>query len=298
MKLLRLNVVLAAIDYDDASHVVLDAAHALAAAGGADMHVVHVDQRRGPARSAARPGEEASPDPAVALLERAHVRVDRARVHVIAGEPAPVMRDLADRLGADVIVLGPHREGRENEGHLGGTALAIASGASAPCLIVTRGIRLPLRRVLAPIDLSDTARGALVVALAWSAALREAPGSADAGATTRLTALFVDRAEGAGSATPSARHALAAELDRVRRDAGSWAGVAIHGVTVANTDAAGAIADRARDEDVDLIVLGTRGLGLDGAGRLGSVSADVSRRVDAPVLLVPPVVWKEIHGNE
>jgi nucleotide-binding universal stress UspA family protein len=301
MKLLRLDVVLAAIDYDDASQVVLDAARALGGAGGADVHVVHVvhvDRERSSIRMGGRHGAEESPDSAVAVLEQAHVEIDRSRVHVIAGEPASVMCGLAERLDADVIVLGPHREHLEREGSLGGTALAIATEASAPCLIVTRGIRLPLRRVLVPIDLSDTARGALAVALAWSSALRGVRSSGKADAPTRLTAMFVDRAEGAGSPTPSARHALEAELDRVRQDAGSWAGVEIHGVTVASTDAAGAIADRANADDVDLIVLGTRGLGLDGAARLGSVSADVSRRVDMPVLLVPPAVWRGIASGK
>jgi len=294
MKLLRLDVVLAAVDYDDASHTVLDAAQALAAAGGADMHVLHVDQPRVMAGGAGRAGEETSVNATADLLERASVRVDRGHVHVIGGEPAPVTCDLAERLEADVIVLGPHREAHRDEGNLGGTALAIATHSSAPCLIATRALRLPLRRVLVPIDLSDTARGALVMALAWSSALRGSPRSSGAHAPTQLTALFVDRAEGAGGATPSATHALEAELDRVRKDAGSWAGVEIHGVTVASADVGGAIADRAHADDVDLIVMGTRGLGLDGAGRLGSVSANVSRRVDMPVLLVPPAVWRAI----
>jgi len=298
MKLLRLDVVLAAIDYDDASHSVLDAAQALAAAGGADMHVVHVDQRRAMAGSAARAGDGTSVNAAADLLERASVRVDPGHVHVIAGEPAPVMCDLAERLDADVIVLGPHREVHRDEGNLGGTALAIATHSSAPCLIVTRALRLPLRRVLVPIDLSDTARGALVMALAWSSALRGPVRSSRVDAPTHLTAMFVDRAEGAGGATPSAKHALEAELDRVRKDAGSWAGVEIHGLTAASADVGGAIAEQARADAVDLIVMGTRGLGLDGAGRLGSVSENVSRRVDVPVLLVPPAVWSAIGSGQ
>jgi nucleotide-binding universal stress UspA family protein len=100
------------------------------------------------------------------------------------------------------------------------------------------------------------------------------------------------------SATPSAERALTEELDRVRQEAGEWAGVAIDGVTTESSDVAGAIAERARDERADLIVLGTRGLGLNAEGRLGSVSAEVSRRADAPILLVPPAVWSELRGSE
>ncbi len=294
MKLLRMQVVLAAIDFDDASHAVLETARVLAEAGGAELHAVHVDAPDAVGDAARRPNR-ASGDAMVALLERANVQIERTRCHVIAGEPAPVMRDLAERIDADVIVLGPHREQRGADGYLGGTALTIAATASVPCLIVKTGLHLPLTRVLVPVDLSDTARGALVVALSWSSALRGAPSSAEAKRPTELTAMFVDRAEGIGAVEPGAKHALEAELDRVRKDAGNWAGVAIHGVTVASADAAGAIADRARDERADLVVMGTRGLGLDGGGRLGSVAADVSRRMDAPVLLVPPAVWTAIN---
>src|SRR6476619_666984 len=172
MKLLQMKVVLAAIDYDDASRAVLDAARRLAEAGGADLHAVPVDAPRSATRSAAGRAADASVNPGVALLERAKVRIDPGKIHVIAGEPAAVMRDLADRFEADLIVLGPHREGPTAEGQLGGTALAIATTSAAPCLIVRRGFELPLRRVLVPVDLSDTARGALVVALSWSSALR------------------------------------------------------------------------------------------------------------------------------
>lgn len=279
MKLLQMKVVLAAIDYDDASRVVLEAARRLAEAGGAELHAVHVDVPRLETRSAAG-RDEASVNPAVTLTDRAKVRIDRGKIHVIAGEPATVTRDLAERIGADLIVLGPHREAPTADGRLGGTALAIATTSSAPCLIVRHGFELPLRRVLVPVDLSDTARGALVVALSWSSALR-----GDGDTPTQLTAMYVGH-----GATPSAEIALTEELERVRKDAGAWAGVAIHGVTIASADVAGAIAERARDEHADLIVLGTRGLGLDGVRRLGSVSAEVSHRVDAPILLVPPAV--------
>jgi nucleotide-binding universal stress UspA family protein len=289
MKLLRMQVVLAAIDFDDASHAVLETARVLAEAAGADLHAVHINAPGDTGRGAARQSVKSSADAAVALLERANVPIDRTRCHIITGEPAPVMRDLAERIDADVIVLGPHREQRGADRYLGGTALTIAATASAPCLIVSRAFRLPLRRVLVPIDLSDTARGALVVALSWSSALR-GDGDTRADAPTQLTAMYVDQGGITARTTASADRALTAELERVRGDAGTWAGVAIDGVTIASADVAGAIAVRARDERADLIVLGTRGLGLDGVGRLGSVSEEVSRRVDAPVLLVPPKV--------
>ena len=47
------------------------------------------------------------------------------------------------------------------------------------------------------------------------------------------------------------------------------------------------------DSAPDLIVMGTRGLGLDAVGRLGSIAASVIKAVDVPVLLIPPAVWEE-----
>jgi len=150
---------------------------------------------------------------------------------------------------------------------------------------------MPLERVLVPVDLSDTSRGALVVALSWSSALRRAEkqhGSAN-GDSVSLTALFVDTAQAGGAS--DRRQALDAELNRLRQDAGSWADVAIAGEVVSSTDVAAAVAGHASEHDSDLVVIGTRGLGLDAVGRIGSVSLAVANRVAIPVLLVPPAVW-------
>jgi nucleotide-binding universal stress UspA family protein len=60
---------------------------------------------------------------------------------------------------------------------------------------------------------------------------------------------------------------------------------------VTSNDVVGAIAGHASEHSSDLVVLGTRGLGLDAVGRLGSVSLGVTNRIAIPVLLVPPAVW-------
>jgi nucleotide-binding universal stress UspA family protein len=193
-------------------------------------------------------------------------------------------------MAADVIVVGPHREReRATRGHaLGGTARAVAMGAFAPCLIAGQQLGLPLERVLVPIDLSDTARGALLVGLSWASALR-------AGATshrdTTLTALHVDAVdEDAGNV--SIGTSVDRELEILRQNAGDWAGVTVRGITLRSTDAAQAIADYAVAQRTDLVVLGSRGLGLDDEARLGSVSASVTTRLQTPILLVPPSVWR------
>jgi nucleotide-binding universal stress UspA family protein len=293
MNLLRLQVVLAAIDSGDAGLAVLQTARLLADASGAALHLVHVTPSRAvtdvPPETAG-----ASTDAVTAILRRANMPRDRVSTHVIAGEPAHVIRMLADRLHADVIALGPHRDDDGSQSGLGSTALAIATASWAPCLIAKRGIRLPLEHVLVPVDLSDTARGALRVALSWSSALREGAAAPPQDApATKLTAMYVRPPQSGMKGTETSAADFEAELDHLRGQAGNWAGVVIEGVTIASGDVANAIADQARQTHAGLIVLGTRGQGLDAIGRLGSVSEAVIRRADAPVLLVPPAVWQQ-----
>jgi nucleotide-binding universal stress UspA family protein len=286
---LTLRTVLAAADLDRSSDVALEAAHCLANAAGAALHVVHV-LAPGTGEEAPTGHREGAADAVRAALRRAKVPENAANVHIIPGPPADTIRSLADRIAADVVVIGPHRQ-REGavRGPLGGTARAVAARAFAPCLVVGQPLRLPLQRVLVPIDLSDTARGALLVALSWASALRS--GTTKHGGTT-LTVLHVDAAdEDAGNVgVPTS---VDRELERLRRDAGKWAGVTVRGIdTARSANAAQTIVDYTADLDADLVVVGTRGLGLDEAARLGSVSASLATRLQTPLLLVPPAVWR------
>jgi nucleotide-binding universal stress UspA family protein len=229
-----------------------------------------------------------------ALLRDAGVDDRNSVVHIVSGDPAHSIRVLADKIRADVIVLGPHRPGIERGNRLGSTALAIVTASWAPCLVVAGTMRLPIERVLVPLDVSDTARGALLVALSWASALRRKVDDAAAG--VHLTAVHVRQSPAEGESPPMRQ--LDADLARARADAGTWAGVAIEGPELVPGDPATAVAAHATEHSVDLIVLGTRGLGLDSTGRLGSVSAEVARLVDVPILLVPPAVWQTHSKTE
>lgn len=291
MRLLTLQTVLVATDLEAHSVPALETARRLAAAAGAALHVVHVVKDRVDAAHESRIASHTDVEGAVGkLLRDAGLDQLDARFHAATGDPAHAIRLLADRITASVIVLGPHRDEpatTERRG-IGGTVLALVTNASMPCLVVRSRLRLPIERIVVPVDLSDTARGALVVALSWASALRPARGDEVA---TSLTALYVRHAD--PGATLIAPQVLERELDRIRSDAGSWAGVSIDDAVVLDDDVAGAIAGFTDQRQADLVVVGTRGLGLDAVGRLGSVSAELLRVLTTPLLLVPPAVWIE-----
>lgn len=295
MRLLCLHTVLLATELDESSLIAATTARQLGRAAGASVHVIHV-------RSSAEGERGASPvealDATSKFLERADFASGDARIHVDTGDPAWCIRRHADRIDADVIVLGRHRSRDEAETArgLGGTALAVVTNSYAPCLVVPHPLRLPLRQVLVPVDLSDTSRGALRVALSWASALREGAGTPESGGTS-LTALFVADSR-SQIETASISRELGRELDDVRQNAGSWAGVELRDEIVAGRDVTTVILEKARERGSDLIVLGTRGLGLDEVGRLGSVAGRVAQAATVPILLVPPALWASISEKE
>ena len=289
MRLLKLKTVLAATDLDPSSDAALKTAEALANAAGASLHIVHVASDRG--IKAQEGGSSDLKAQLAATLRRAGVSAKDHRIHVGSGAVEEAVSSLSVQITADVVVIGHHRRrpdtGAENP--MGDTAYAIVTHSPAPCLVTSRVLDPPIRRAVVAIDTSETARGALLVALSWSSALRD-PKAEAAGPT--LTALHV---ESGGSMSPKDTHmkrTVDHELDILRRSAGSWAGVTVDGATETSPDPASAITKFVSAHEAELVVLGTRGLSTDAAARLGSVSAAVTRRLEVPVLLVPPAVWR------
>ena len=296
MQLLRLNTVLAAVDDDDASVMILRGAHELATAANARLHIAHVASSV-PSDATAHRHSGEHERTIQSILERAGLDGNEASLHLPTGDPAHVIRSLADLLRADVIVLGHHRSHKRGRPEIGSTALRVVTNSWAPCLLLSRPIRLPLERVLAPIDLSDASRGALVIALSWASALRGAGATVGAAPVdvVSLTALYVD-SSGMGEGAAQ-NQSLDDAVTRLRADAGKWASVAISGETRSGSEVPRTIAEYAAEHHCDLVVLGTRGVGLDDVGRLGSVSLEVGRRIDIPMLLVPPAMWSTHTGG-
>ncbi len=280
MRLLTLKTVLVAIARDDTSRAPMQAGAALASGAGAALHVVHVTDDSGVTAE---------------TLAKSVLHGIDAQVHIVPGAAPGAIRAIGDRLKADVIVLGPHRDGtRTARGSaLGTTALGVVTNAAAPCLVVSQALELPLHRVLVPVDLSDTSRGALLVALSWASALK--PTGEHASAT--LTALYVGATDASVAPGADRVRALEHSVAELHDAGGKWAGVELRHTAVVGPDTSATIARYATEHDAGLVVLGTRGLGLDPIGRVGSIAGETIRVVRRPVLLVPPAVWLTLGGS-
>ena len=270
MRLLTLKSIVVATDLDEASEPALRTAARLSSLADAKLHVVHVGASTQKSRDQlAQHFSSVVPD-AVAPDE----------LHVAAGTPAAAIIEHAYRVAADAIILGPHRK-VGSTAELGSTASKVVRLAPCPCLVAARDLKLPLERVIAPIDLSEIADVTLSVALTWASALRLPGGE------SQLLALHV--APG-GRESRADDETLKMHIERTQADASGIARVNITSRVVPGSDATESILNIAKTEDPDLLVMGTRGAARAASG-LGSVSAAVARFTPCPLLLVPAAAF-------
>lgn len=205
-----------------------------------------------------------------------------------SGPPHRALWDLAKRLDADLLVVGPRADGPLSN-LLGSTAERVVRKASCPVLVVRGGLSIPPARVVAPVDLSPLSGEAFQRGLEVLAAVGK-------GTLPEIEALFVLsvlQRQVAPQFTPEQvdRFALE-ELDRfVELAVGEAAGRVRRKVRTGNTREE--IEAELAETRADLVVLGTHGLG--GFDRLviGSVAADVVRHAPCSVLVVPPAAMRE-----
>lgn len=151
-------------------------------------------------------------------------------------------------------------------------------------------------RILVPLDSSDFAESALPLATAIARG---------AGATVELVSV-VDVI-----ATPMAGLAQAVPLDledTVRRDRAAYLDDVADRVrsatggevetAVVDGEASHALADRAADGTIDLVVMSTHGRGTVERAWLGSVADRLVRRLDVPLILVRPEATEEEPAAE
>jgi nucleotide-binding universal stress UspA family protein len=234
-------------------------------------------QTMGELRAAAARKARGVAERAARLLKR---RWQHVEVIVREGDPRVEIVHVADDMRIGLIVLGSRGLGRITRFWIGSTSLAVARYASCPVAIV-RGRPHKTGRVLVPIDGSDGSRAALRF-LSMSELER----------SSRVTLLHVLPRTVATAPRRSARslddrqhHAEAATL---LQDAAATLEDSPRRIErlVAHGDAAREIVKIARSRDVDLIILGARGLRTLGRLLLGSVSETVLHQASRPVIIV------------
>lgn len=288
----KIETVLIGTALDDHSEGVVKAGAALARALGAKVHLVHAFA---PPMGFAGP---LSPEPGLdgyLKVEQDRLRKaleDQARsaggaeTTLEVGTPHRVLSDLAERLGAGLLVVGATEGGRIAR-LLGSTADRVLRRAPCPVLVVRGALPVPPERVVAAVDLSPLS------AEAFRRGLGLLRGLGAASAIEVLFVLSVFQRQVAPQFTPEQVDRFAAEeLDRF---------VAAHaGGDASGGDASGLrrkvrtggvreeILEELREGHGDLVVLGTHGLGGFDRMAIGSVAADVVREAPCSVLVIPP----------
>jgi nucleotide-binding universal stress UspA family protein len=289
MKRGEIRSILAATDLGPASDPVVRAAAALAERTGARLHLLNaleIEQL---------PGME-NPTYPDRVQQANQLLTEQARrvAATAAVESLVVVEYAAHRaiearaaeVAADLVVVGPHRGGSAGARFLGTTADRVIRTAEVPTLVVRGPLAFPPRRIGVPTDLSPPAAGALDAALALAAEYRDPAGP---GPEIRVfyVGWSVQRADGPAVWEEQLSGSLAARVDEAVARAG---GGPFHVRTevVWGIAPADSIADHARAEQMDLLVMGTHGQG--GLRRLlvGSVASGVASQAHCPVLLVPP----------
>lgn len=296
----KIRSILVATDLTESSDEVVRAAAQLAAARDAELHVLHAfDFPTVPTA-----GQDVPPASFQGRIEAAERRLDdqlertlpagataaSRRVEIYVAHRAIV--EVAEGVGADLIVLGPHGK-RAADGILGSTADRVIRSAGVPCLIVRGPLSLPVRRIVVPLDLSDPGLGALEVGLSWGVALG---GHDDAVTGTEVIVLHVVPRVFETPDFPFDRAVIGPELHREveaarQRVRGATELEVTEEVRWGETPT-DEIVKIASEEDVGLLVLGTHGHGVVKRALIGSVASGVARRAPCPVLLVPPAMLR------
>jgi len=205
-----------------------------------------------------------------------------------AGDPFRTIVDEADRIDADLIVMGAHRKRLLGDIFTGTTIERVMRLGHRPVLMVNRDDETPYRRVLAALDLSKASAHALRRAISLGL-LDPARASAVHGFLPLAEGMMyyanIDQKQIDEHVAVSANEARGA-LEAFLRDNG-FADLA-DVLLIERGSPYEAIEIGVSKIKPDLLVIGTRGHGGVKRILLGSVADEVLRRIDADILAVPP----------
>jgi nucleotide-binding universal stress UspA family protein len=278
--------ILVATDFSTRSDRALRRAAMIARQVNASLALLHVVDADRPERLIAVERAEALS----VLAETAHTL---RSADGIAAEPLVRVDDVhdgilsaAEQIGADLIVLGPHRRGLRDV-FIGTTVERVVRRSRFPLLVAVQPPSASYERTLLALDFDEASKSAGRAALAMGIFRHthvivmhafDAPAEGMLRRSMDTTGAIEDYVASERSAAVERLHGLVREL-----------GLPAHGQSVAaiNGTPARSIFESARSEDADLIVLGTNQ--RKGFERLliGSVTEDVIRDAHRDVLIIP-----------
>jgi len=209
------------------------------------------------------------------------------------GLPAYSLQEVANCCSADLIVVGPQKTSRWQEGILGSVASAVLHHADLPVLLLKTDIKegLPqgscrlratemLRHVLFPTDFSQIAERACQY-------LERLAGKG-LGQVTLVNALDVPGGEAYPPGFQEIAEDAARDLLKQWQQRLTQAGLTRVEAVCDPGHPLPAILKVLKSQDISLILMGTQGKGFLKELFLGSVAHNVARLAPCPVLLIPP----------
>jgi nucleotide-binding universal stress UspA family protein len=277
------DIILCALDDSEAASRVFDAARGLANALGGDLVAVHVV-------SAA--GQDADQ-----IVESVRSRLGDTgaapAVQLVEGAPARALMEMAERDGAELLVVGSRGRGSLRSAALGSVSRELAARAPCPVVIVPSGEGSAEADsaggddgggVVCGVDGSDQALAAAALAGRLAARLGSRLVLVHARQNLRAVAAY----PGARPTTPPVtgqEDSVQGLVDKVIENAEQAAGVTAVAVVEPGPPAEvlETVADR---EHARLIVIAARGVGALRAALLGSVAADLPAATVRPVVVL------------
>jgi len=294
--------VLVAFDFGEAADAVLAYGRAFARSFGATLHVVHVNENVFLRAVAGDP--RSIQENALQRVKERLTDEDRRSLHVrVVGEAsdnvAQTVVDYARAEHIDLVVTGTHGRTGLERSIIGSVAEHIVRTAPCPVLTVRRherdfvpvgepggGSTMALKTVLVATDFGEAAE----VALASARSL-----SAQFGAVLHAIHVVSDaHLEMLGDAIPTGTsETLKHDIEQAARKRleesiarGGASAAPVHATVLTAHSPTFAVLDYAREQAVDLIVMGTHGRGVLGRMIMGSVAERVVRLAPCPVLTV------------
>lgn len=214
------------------------------------------------------------------VLEEARGRLQRPGIvvdaEVLSGSPANRICQSATEQDTDLIVVGAHHTGAFERFILGSVSHQVVNRAETSVLVAKNAPKP--KRILAPVDGSPQSQAAALTAVALAQRL---------GSEVTILHAVPGPVHGAPDLSRAAYEKTYREISGMDAEPPETE-VGRARFRVVFGDPAKEILRFAKEHDMDLLVMGSRGLGALRSHLLGSVSTPVVHKTDASVLVVKP----------